>query len=108
VLVAFPTLRINNLAFSYIVVPALELFYSYLGSRSLPSALSLLRLLPLLAIAVLFPNVVYHDLVRRTQTHTHTHTHTRAGQAGQHTPIRLYAHTRTHAYMLILILFFLF
>lgn len=63
VLISFPKLRINNLAFNYIVVPVLELFYGYMGSTSIPSAVTMLRLIPLLAIAVLFPNVVYHDLV---------------------------------------------
>lgn len=67
VAISFPALRINNLAFRYVVVPALELFYHYLGSQSIPSALTLLRLVPLVVIAVLFPGIAYHDLVRKKQ-----------------------------------------
>ena len=61
--ISFPKLRISHLAFGHVLVPLLELFYAHVGSGSLPTALTMLRLLPLIAIAVMFPNIVYHDLV---------------------------------------------
>lgn len=64
VLISFPKLRISHLAFGHVVVPLLELFYAHCGGGSIPSALTLLRLLPLVTIAIMFPNIVYHDLVR--------------------------------------------
>jgi hypothetical protein len=61
--ISFPQLRIGNLVFSSAVVPLLELLYSYLGHSSIPTAITFLRMLPLLVIAALLPQIVFHDYV---------------------------------------------
>ena len=64
VLIAFPKIKISNLAFYYVVIPALDALNAYIGSHHIPSALGLLRLIPLISIILMFPNLVYDQVVR--------------------------------------------
>ena len=65
VLISFPKIKIGTVAFNYVVIPALEALNRQIGSDYFPSAVSLLRILPLLSISLLFPNFVSVESVNQ-------------------------------------------